>query len=28
VDCIPQDPKRPESGDQLMERYRALTGQA
>ncbi len=28
VDCIPHDPERPESGGQLMERYRALTGQA
>jgi ferredoxin len=27
VDCIPQDPERLESGDQLMDRYRALTGQ-
>lgn len=27
VDCIPQDSERPESGDRLMERYRALTGQ-
>ena len=27
VDCIPLDPERPESDDQLKEKYRALTGQ-
>ncbi|MDT8376935.1 MAG: YfhL family 4Fe-4S dicluster ferredoxin [Mariprofundaceae bacterium] len=28
VDCIPLDPERVESEEQLMNRYRALTGQA
>jgi ferredoxin len=26
VDCIPQDPAYPESGDQLLAKYRRLTG--
>ncbi len=28
VDCIPLDPDRPETAEELMEKYRALTGQA
>jgi len=28
VDCIPLDPERPESAEQLMDKYKALTGQA
>jgi len=28
VDCIPLDPNCPESGDELMDKYKALTGQA
>ena len=27
VDCIPLDPERPESAEQLMDKYKALTGQ-
>jgi len=27
VDCIPLDPERPESKDQLMDKYKVLTGQ-
>jgi len=26
VDCIPLDPERPESREQLMEKYHSLTG--
>jgi len=28
VDCIPLDPERPETAEQLMEKYRILTGKA
>ncbi|WP_336365700.1 YfhL family 4Fe-4S dicluster ferredoxin [Marinobacter sp. C2H3] len=28
VDCIPLDPERPETRDQLMDKYRRLTGEA
>ncbi|MFC1536924.1 YfhL family 4Fe-4S dicluster ferredoxin [Pseudomonadota bacterium] len=28
VDCIPLNPDRPESGEQLMDKYKNLTGQA
>lgn len=27
VDCIPKDPERPETPEQLAEKYRRLTGQ-
>jgi len=28
VDCIPLDPERPESTEELMDKYKNLTGQA